>query len=1657
MSKLRALLRLAALSLGVAAATPIAAPAQTRVTNTATLHFDGPTGPISLPSNTVAFDVEARVKRPTTLSFRLLPVGYELGELKCETDPILRFTPADVDAVMLASSPKLAAIDPTGPMIIVLENQGGNRDPNVREISTIDVEGAVKLKVPLTETGPDTGVFAGGVPGDSDGTTSPCDPTLDRDTRLTVSFAEDDFSYASTASVLIDPAGYVFDSQTGALVDGAIVELLDANGRPAQVFGDDGVSAYPSTVTSGDGVRDASGRVYDFSQGNYRFPLVAPGTYHIRVTPPANYVAPSQRSMAELAALRDPRGRPYILNDASRGGDFELTGSDPFFTDIPIDRMGETKLLLTKTASVREASPGDFIQYVVKVENRSSVIVTGLHLNDILPIGLRFQRGSTRGAAEPVISTDGRTLDFSVPAIDAGRTAEVRYVASVAPGAPQGEAVNRVLAQGSIGATSNEAAASVRLRPLLFTDGFTLIGRVTEGGCRDPEDKRKGIPGIRLMLEDGAFVVTDKDGLYHFEGVRPGRHVVQLDNATIPATHDAMLCDADTRQAGSALSRFVESAGGLLHRVDFQLRPNGNAPAAVDAVLPTASAAAQAAGDRDWFAGQAPGVELLFPEVDHNPRAPVLRVVIKHLPAQRVALRLNGASVDPLAFDATDTQGEVAISRWTGIPLVEGDNKLEARVLNADGSVAHTLSRTVHAAGAPVAASFVSQASKLIADGLTRPVLTLRLTDRAGRPVRDGTTVPVAIASPYSAAIDADVDAARGLNTRPHAVARVIGDEGLAYIALQPTTQAGALQAVVKLTDGTVARDVTIGGWLNAMVKDWTVVGFGSGTIGYDVLKTRASGLPRGPRREVVTDGQLAFYAKGRIKGSWLLTIAYDSDRAYDRSRGVLGTIDPDRYYTVYGDGTVQGYDAATSRKLYLRLERREFYALFGDFESGLTQTYLTRYSRTLNGVKGEYSGNRVMFSGFAAHSDEVFARDELRGNGLTGPYRLSGRDIVPNSDKLRIEVRDRLRPELIVSSTTLTRHIDYDIDPSIGTIRFREPVLGRDSANNPVFIVVDYETYGRGKKMTAAGRAAVKLAGGKVELGASAIRDEAQTATVAGLDLRASLSDRTELRAEAAAGGRDGIERGRAFIAEVEHHSAKVDGTVYARQQDEAFGISQQNIVEAGTRKLGVDGRVKLDEKLSLAGAFWYQAQLDGPGQRTAGEARLELQRASGTVFAGVQFAMDRGIDGEDRDSRLLTLGGSHALLGGKLTLTGQTQFAPGGERASVDFPARHQLLAAYRLSPTLRLLGGYEIAQGTDYTARTAQVGVDVAPWSGAKATSTLNQQRSGENGGRVYAQYGLNQSIPLSSRWTIDATLDATTTVGGRVPEGGAVQPFQTSGLTGIGGSNNSSIGRYGEDGDYTAITLGAGYRADKWSWNGRVEWRRSDRSDRLGLTSNVVRMLGEGKTLAAGLRYYTIAERAGSKAHSLTGDVALAWRPLDSRWSILERMTLRDERADSGITDRNVLGVAAGLGNGQGTLRAINNISINYRTGAEGVGHGFEATVYHGAKWVRGSYGADDYAGFIHVAGVELRNDLGSHFDIGMQASAQHAWSGQAVAFSGGPSIGVSPGRNMWISVGYNIAGYRDRDFEDDRYTRSGVYVTMRMKFDRGSIGNLLGAR
>ncbi len=157
----------------------------------------------------------------------------------------------------------------------------------------------------------------------------------------------------------------------------------------------------------------------------------------------------------------------------------------------------------------------------------------------------------------------------------------------------------------------------------------------------------------------------------------------------------------------------------------------------------------------------------------------------------------------------------------------------------------------------------------------------------------------------------------------------------------------------------------------------------------------------------------------------------------------------------------------------------------------------------------------------FASDTNQAFVKDEIRGDGTSGLYHLSRKNIVVNSDKITIEVRDRFRSEIVLSSQPLTRFVDYDIDYDTGALFFKQPIMSKDENFNPVYIVVDYESDDGGQDLsyTYGGRAAVKTVDDRVEAGATAIH-EGQTGgsgNLYGLDATWKITDSTEVHAEAA------------------------------------------------------------------------------------------------------------------------------------------------------------------------------------------------------------------------------------------------------------------------------------------------------------------------------------------------------------------------------------------------------------------------------------------------------------------------------------------------------------------------------------------------------------
>jgi hypothetical protein len=62
-------------------------------------------------------------------------------------------------------------------------------------------------------------------------------------------------------------------------------------------------------------------------------------------------------------------------------------------------------------------------------------------------------------------------------------------------------------------------------------------------------------------------------------------------------------------------------------------------------------------------------------------------------------------------------------------------------------------------------------------------------------------------------------------------------------------------------------------------------------------------------------------------------------------------------------------------------------------------------------------------------------------------------------------------------------------------------------------------------------------------------------------------------------------------------------------------------------------------------------------------------------------------------------------------------------------------------------------------------------------------------------------------------------------------------------------------------------------------------------------------------------------------------------------------------------------------------------------------------------------------------------------------------GDTVSWAGGPTLTIAPMKNANLTLGYNFAGFRDRDFEGERFSRSGAYVTFKLKFDQTSFKGL----
>lgn len=329
-----------------------------------------------------------------------------------------------------------------------------------------------------------------------------------------------------------------------------------------------------------------------------------------------------------------------------------------------------------------------------------------------------------------------------------------------------------------------------------------------------------------------------------------------------------------------------------------------------------------------------------------------------------------------------------------------------------------------------------------------------------------------------------------------------------------------------------------------------------------------------------------SFFLKGKVKGEYLLTAAFDSDK--DTRARLLRDIRPDEYYPVYGDSSLLGFDARSADRLYLRVDKGRSYLLYGDFQTGdglpqlsavggaqgpIAQRSLGIYNRAATGLNWHFDNERARGNVFAMHDDLRQVIEEFPSQG-SGPYGLRNNAVYEGSERVEVVTRDRNQPSRILSVRPLVRLVDYSFEVFSGRILLNQFLPAFDVNLNPVSLRVTYEVDQGTEAFWVAGADAQVKLGKRFELGGSVVDDRNPFAEgdLGSVNAGVQLGENTRLVAEFARSrgevntnpinqyltpALDGISgriEGDAWRMELDHDGERFDARLFAGQSDPAF-----------------------------------------------------------------------------------------------------------------------------------------------------------------------------------------------------------------------------------------------------------------------------------------------------------------------------------------------------------------------------------------------------------------------------------------------------------------------------------------------------------------------
>jgi hypothetical protein len=181
------------------------------------------------------------------------------------------------------------------------------------------------------------------------------------------------------------------------------------------------------------------------------------------------------------------------------------------------------------------------------------------------------------------------------------------------------------------------------------------------------------------------------------------------------------------------------------------------------------------------------------------------------------------------------------------------------------------------------------------------------------------------------------------------------------------------------------------------------------------------------------------------------------------------GVFDPARQWEVANlDKRLLYQPQEPSRlELLMRLESEQYGVIEGgSIRPSFKDAKFTLHQRSIFGAYADLHGESVGAELVAGKLEGKSFRETtqeggeygFRADGTSGPFELTNAPITRGSEEVKIQVRDRFDESTVLSTRTLVRDVDYNVDYLRASILLHRPVASETSSADPVYVVITYD-----------------------------------------------------------------------------------------------------------------------------------------------------------------------------------------------------------------------------------------------------------------------------------------------------------------------------------------------------------------------------------------------------------------------------------------------------------------------------------------------------------------------------------------------------------------------------------------------------------------------